>query len=329
MAIQLIISFTVSLAVSIIMGFVLIPVLRRMKVGQSIQEDGPVWHSNKQGTPTMGGIIFISGIIIACLAVGFVEMRAGNYSHIFILLFALIFALIGFLDDYEKLKKKQNLGLTARQKFALQLLVAIAFVLIMQFTGNLTTSIYVPFINKSFAMPSVLYYIFAAFVIVGTVNSVNITDGADGLSSGVTVPVAVTFTLIALLWNDTASGIVAAAVAGGLIGFLIFNFYPAKVFMGDTGSLFLGGIVCALAFSMDMPLILVTLGFVYFIETLSVIIQVTYFKLTKGKRIFKMSPLHHHFEMTGWSEYKLFVIFTAVSAVFALISYFGVSHRYL
>jgi len=328
MVINLIISFTVSLAISIILGIVLIPVLRRMKAGQSIQEDGPVWHNKKQGTPTMGGIIFISGIIIACLAAGSGEIRAGNYSIIFVLAFALIFALIGFLDDYEKLKKKQNLGLTARQKFALQLLVAVAFVLIMQFTGNLTTSVYVPFADTSFDMPAILYYIFAAFVIVGTVNSVNITDGTDGLSSGVTIPVAIAFTMIAFVWNDAANGIVAAAITGGLAGFLIFNFYPAKVFMGDTGSLFLGGAVCALAFSMDMPLILIMLGFVYFIETLSVIIQVFYFKITKGKRVFKMAPIHHHFEMTGWSEYKVFAVFTSVSIVFAVVSYFSVYHRF-
>jgi len=206
-------------------------------------------------------------------------------------------------------------------------MAAIAFVLMMEFMGNLTTNVYVPFINITFAMPAVLYYLFAAFVIVGTVNAVNITDGIDGLSSGVSIPVAIVFSLIALLWNDPASGLVAAAMAGGLIGFLIFNFYPAKVFMGDTGSLFLGGAICALAFSMDMPLILIILGFVYFVETLSVIIQVSYFKLTKGKRVFKMAPIHHHFEMCGWSEYKIFAVFTSVSIVFAIIAYMGVMNR--
>jgi len=327
MIIKVIISFIVSLVVSILAGLVFIPMLRRMKVGQSIQEDGPVWHNSKQGTPTMGGIIFISGIVIACLTVGVSEMIKGDFTFLFVLVFATVFALIGFLDDYEKLKKRQNLGLTAIQKFALQLLAAVAFVLIMEFMGNLTTNVYVPFFNVTFAMPAGLYYIFAAFVIVGTVNAVNITDGIDGLSSGVTIPVAVAFLLIAILWNDTANGIVAAAVAGGLAGFLIFNFFPAKVFMGDTGSLFLGGAVCALAFSMDMPLILITMGIVYFIETLSVIIQVSYFKLSKGKRIFKMAPIHHHFEMCGWSEYKIFAVFTAVSIIFAGVSYLGVMNR--
>jgi len=328
MIIGLLVSFCISLFISIIAGLVFIPMLRRMKVGQSIQEDGPVWHIKKQGTPTMGGIIFISGIIISCFAAGFNEMRAGNYTHLYIVIFALIFALIGFLDDYEKLKKKQNLGLTASRKFFLQLLAAVVFVLIMQLSGNLTPNVYIPFINVSVVMPTVLYYVFAAFVIVGTVNSVNITDGADGLATGVTIPVAIAFAALAYFWNDTANGIVAASVIGGLIGFLIFNFYPAKVIMGDTGSLFLGGAVCALAFSMDMPLILITLGFVYFVETLSVIIQVTFFKLTKGKRVFKMAPIHHHFEMCGWSEYRLFAVFTAISIVFAVISYLGVSQRY-
>jgi len=328
MVIQFIISFAISLVISVLMGFIVIPELRRMKAGQSIQEDGPVWHNKKQGTPTMGGIIFILGIIVASLVAGFNEMRNGDYSHIFVLVFALIFAVIGFLDDYKKLKKKQNLGLTARQKFALQLVVAVIFVLFMRFTGDLTTSVYLPFFNISFEMPAILYYIFAAFVIVGTVNSVNITDGTDGLSSGVTIPVTVAFTIIAFLWNDSASGVIAAAITGGLVGFLFFNFYPAKVFMGDTGSLFLGGAVCALAISMDMPLILITLGFVYFVETLSVIMQVTYFKLTKGKRIFKMSPIHHHFEMCGWSEYKIFAVFTTVSVIFSALSIFGVYQRY-
>ena len=327
MVIRLILSFIISFAVSVGAGFVFIPMLRRMKVGQSIQEDGPVWHKNKQGTPTMGGIIFISGILVACLVAGFSGIMEGDHTILFVLAFALVYALIGFLDDYEKLKKKQNLGLTAIQKFALQLMAAVAFVLMMEFTGNLTTDVYLPFFNISFSLPSAVYYIFAAFVIVGTVNAVNITDGIDGLSTGVTIPVAVAFSLVATLWNDPANGVIASAVVGGLIGFLIFNFYPAKVFMGDTGSLFLGGAVCALAFSMDMPLILITLGFVYFVETLSVIIQVTYFKLTKGKRVFKMAPIHHHFEMCGWYEYKVFAVFTSVSVIFAIVSYLGVMNR--
>jgi len=239
-----------------------------------------------------------------------------------------VFAAIGFLDDFEKLRHKKNLGLTAAQKFLLQLAAAIAFVLLLRLNVYLTPILYVPFVNISIPLPEVVYLVFAAFVIVGCVNAVNITDGVDGLVSGVTIPVAVCYAAVAFAWGYAAQGIFAAALAGGLVGFLIFNFHPAKVFMGDTGSLFLGGAVCALAFSMDMPLILVPLGMVYIIETLSDIIQVLYFKLTHGKRIFKMAPLHHHFEMCGWNEYKVFTVFTAVSAVFSVISYLGVAGRF-
>jgi len=327
MLVYLIISVLVSLIVTVVTGLVLIPALRRMKAGQSIREDGPVWHNKKQGTPTMGGIMFIVGITVAVLAVGFTEMLAGRFGHVAILVFALVFGGIGMFDDYCKLKKKQNLGLTARHKFLLQLVVALAFVLIMHLLGNLTTYLYIPFFSVIINIPTPVYYAFAAFVIVGTVNSVNITDGVDGLATGVTIPVAICIMALAFFWGHTTVGIFSAALLGGLIAFLIFNFYPAKVFMGDTGSLFIGGAVCALAFAMDIPLLLITLGFVYFVETLSDIIQIGYFKLSKGKRVFKMAPLHHHFEMSGWSEYKVFAVFTAVSAIFAAISFFGVFQR--
>jgi len=328
MTFELILSFLISSVISVIMSLILIPVLKKMKAEQAIQEDGPVWHNKKQGTPTMGGIIFIIGIIVAVFAVGFKEMVSGNFSHIYVLVFAIIFSLIGFLDDYEKVKKKQNLGLRAKQKFALQLIAAIIFIIVMQTTGNMTLEIYVPFINITFSIPSVLYYIIAAFIIIGTVNAANLTDGVDGLASGVTIPMTAVLALIAFFRNDSINAIIAASVTGGLAGFLIFNFYPAKVFMGDTGSMFLGGIVSALVFSMDMPLILLIIGFVYLVVTLSVIIQVSYFKLTKGKRIFKMAPIHHHFEKSGWSEYKVFTVFTAVSVIFSIIAYFGVLQRF-
>ena len=328
MVLQLIAAFLVSLTVTAAVGLLLIPALRRAKAGQTIREDGPVWHNKKQGTPTMGGVMFIAGIAIASLTIGFGEIRNGDFSHVFVFVFALVYAAIGFLDDYEKLRKKQNLGLKAIHKFILQLAAAVGFVILMHFTGNLSFSLFIPFFNVTFPIPEPLYYVFAAVVAVGTVNSVNITDGVDGLATGVSIPVAACFSLIAFLWSYSALGVFAASLAGGLAGFLIFNFHPAKVFMGDTGSMFLGGAVCAMAFAMDMPLILVPLGFVYFIETLSDIIQVSYFKITKGKRIFKMAPIHHHFEMSGWSEYKLFFVFTAVSVICAVISYFGVYLRY-
>jgi phospho-N-acetylmuramoyl-pentapeptide-transferase len=330
MMLQLLSAFLLSLGVTVVAGLILVPFLRRKKAGQMIREDGPVWHRSKQGTPIMGGLMFIAGIVVASLVVGFDALRKGEFGHLYILAFSLIFAFIGFLDDYEKLIKKRNLGLTALQKFLLQLAAAVVFVLLLRLTGYLTPNLYVPFFNVYLKMSEPMYFIFAAFVIVATVNAVNITDGVDGLVSGVSVPVAVCFAAVAVLWGATYAylGIVAAALCGGLVGFLLFNFHPARVFMGDTGSLFLGGIICAMAFAVDAPLILVPLGIIYIVETLSDIIQIGYFKLTKGKRIFKMAPLHHHLEMCGWSEYRLFAVFTSISAIFAVISYFAVSGRF-
>jgi len=327
MVVQLIIAFVVSLAVTGIMGIILIPMLRRIKAGQSIREDGPVWHNSKQGTPTMGGVAFIVGITVACFTVGLYKAKEGTLSHIIILVFAMVYGAIGFVDDYYKLKKKQNLGLKAAHKFLLQLIAAVGFVLLMELTGNLTPNLYIPFFNVSITIPGPVYYVFTAFVAVATVNAVNITDGVDGLATGVSIPVAIFFAVVAGFWGYREYGIFAAALAGGLVAFLFFNFHPAKVFMGDTGSLFLGGAVCALAFAMDMPLILIFLGIVYLVETFSDIIQITYYKMTHGKRVFKMAPLHHHLELCGWSEYKVFIVFTAVSTAFAIISYLGVYLR--
>ena len=328
MTVKFAVAFISSFIITWLLGKMLVPALRRIKAGQSIREDGPVWHMTKQGTPTMGGLMFIAAISIVCLSVGINEIMDGNYGHLFVLLFAMVYGSIGFLDDYEKLKKKQNLGLTAKQKFLLQLVVAIAFIYLLRFSGYLSPNVYVPFVGITIPLPEPVYFIFAAFVMVGCVNAVNITDGIDGLAAGVSIPVALCYTAVAFVWGYTELGVFAAALAGGLVGFLIFNFYPAKIFMGDTGSLFLGGAICALAFAFDMSLVLVPLGIVYIIETLSDIIQVAYFKMTHGKRIFKMAPIHHHFEMCGWSEKKIFVIFTGVSAIFALISFLGVFERY-
>jgi len=327
MLLQITISFTVSFVITLVVGLLLIPALRRMKAGQMIQEDGPVWHKGKQGTPTMGGLMFIAGITITCFTVGLGEIREGRLGHVTVIAFALVFAAIGFFDDYVKLKRKQNLGLKAKEKFALQLLVAIGYVAIMHLLGNLTTNLYIPFVDISIQIPTPIYYVFASFVILGTVNSVNITDGVDGLVTGVTIPVAACILCLAFYLGHTTVGILAAALLGGLISFLLFNFHPAKIFMGDTGSLFLGGAICALAFAMDMPMLLIVLGLVYILEALSDIIQVTYFKLSKGKRVFKMAPIHHHFEMCGWSEYKIFTVFTLASTLFALISFLGVYNR--
>ena len=277
----------------------------------------------------MGGLMFILGIFVAIFICGFPGMLRGDCKHLYIFAFALIFGVIGFLDDYEEVKHKQNLGLTAIQKFLLQLAAAIAFLTLMRFEGMLTPNLYVPFWGTHLILSWPVYMIFAAFVIVGTVNAVNITDGIDGLAGSVTVPVGLFFSMLAFWWQGYEQlGVYASALVGGLLGFLIYNFHPAKVFMGDTGSLFLGGTVAALAFAYDMPLVLIPVGFVYICETLSDILQVVYFKATHGKRLFKMAPLHHHFELCGWSEVKLVAIFTTVSALCCMAALFGVMGRY-
>lgn len=318
------ISFLVAFAASALIGRFLIPWLRALKAGQSIKEIGPVWHMAKQGTPTMGGIMFIAGIFIAILVTGWKDFSQGRFGALFVFLFALVFGVIGFLDDFMKVKYHKNEGLTASQKFLLQLAAAIVFTVLLRYTGYLTPDLYIPFFNVSFQLPWAVYMVFAAFVIVATVNAVNLTDGVDGLATGVTLPVALFFLVVSLMWKVTDLSIFAAALVGGLCAFLIYNFHPAKVFMGDTGSLFLGGTVCGLAFALDIPLIIVLVGIIYLLETLSDIIQVTYFKLTHGKRIFRMAPLHHHFEMGGWSEEKLFTVFTLVTLVCCVLAYFGV-----
>ena len=335
MTTRLITAFVIAFILSAGIGYFLVPWLIRIKAGQSIREDGPVWHMSKAGTPTMGGIMFIAAVSIVCVTVGFSDMLMGEYGHIFVLVFALIYGAIGFLDDYEKLRKKQNLGLTAKKKFLLQLVVAIAFIFLLRNFGYLTPNLYIPFFNVTIPVPETVYFVFAAFVIVGTVNSVNLTDGVDGLAAGTSLPVFICYACLCLAWGGdfSALGIFASGVAGALLGFLIYNFNPAKVFMGDTGSLFLGGAVCAMAFAMDMPLILIPLGFMYIIETLSDIIQVAYFKATHGKRFFRMAPFHHHLEMGGWSGHKwkekeLFCLFTGISAFTAVISFIAVCGRY-
>ena len=325
---EMILSCIISFAVTALLGWkVILPALRRFKAGQEIREVGPNWHKTKAGTPTMGGLMFIMGIGVAVLIAGWSQMMAGDLTHIYVYLFALVFGVIGFLDDYEKVKKKQNLGLTARQKFLLQLAAAVVFLVLMRHEGMLSPNLYIPFLNVSLPLSWPLYLVFAAFVIVGTVNAVNITDGLDGLATSVTVPVTLFFVSVATWWKYTQLGVFSAAMLGGLLAFLLFNFYPAKTFMGDTGSLFLGGAVAAMAFAFDMPLVLILVGIVYICETLSVIMQVTYFKLTHGKRIFKMSPIHHHFEMCGWSEIKIVTIFTAISTLFCALALFGVMER--
>ena len=289
MTLKLTLALVMAFITAVIVGKFYVPWLRKMKAGQEIKENGPTWHMSKSGTPTMGGVIFISACTLVCLTVGFESMRSGDFTHIFVLLFALVFGAIGFLDDWEKLRKKQNLGLSAKAKFLLQLVAALVFVLLLRKMGYISTKLYIPFWNVEVYIPEVIYFILAAFIIVGTVNAVNITDGVDGLASGTSIPVCLFFAAVSFLWGDKyiALGIFASAL----------------------------------------------LGIVYIIETLSDIIQVTYFKLTHGKRVFKMAPFHHHLEMGGWTgkkwkEKELFALFTSVSLVFAIISFIGIYNRF-
>ena len=240
MDMRVILSVILGFAVSAAAGKLLIPFLRRLKAGQSIKEIGPTWHMTKQGTPTMGGLMFILAIAVVLAVVGWRDLAAGRRAGFHTYLFALVFGAIGFLDDYMKVKKKENTGLTAGPKFLLQLAAAIVFTILLRNEGYLTPDLYIPFVNVTFQLPWVVYMVFAAFVMVGTVNAVNITDGIDGLSSSVTVPVAVFFTAVASQWGRGEISVLSGALVGGLLGFLIYNFHPAKVFMGDTGSLFMG-----------------------------------------------------------------------------------------
>ena len=321
-------AFLAAFVVTALAGKALIPFLRRMKAGQSIKEIGPTWHMSKQGTPTMGGLMFILGTAAAVVALGWPDFLAGRFGGAFVFLFALVFGAIGFLDDFQKLRHHANEGLTAPQKFLLQLAAAILFTVLMREHGYLTPDLYIPFANVTLPIPWPVYMVFAAFVMVGTVNAVNITDGIDGLAAGVTMPVMLFFTAVAALWDRGELGVFSAALLGGLAAFLLYNFHPAKVFMGDTGSLFLGGAVCGLAFGLDIPLVLILVGVIYIAETLSDIIQVAYFKATHGKRIFRMAPLHHHLEMGGWSEVKLVCVFTMITLAACLLAFFGVLDRW-
>ena len=332
---KILVAAVVAFVISAVIGKFLVPALRRWKAGQSIKEDGPTWHMSKQGTPTMGGLMFILATIIVVLVVNGPAILSGDWTSVIVLVFALVFGAIGFLDDYAKIKKKENTGLTAGQKFLLQLAAAILFIVLLRKCGILSPNLYVPFFGVELHLPWVVYLIFAVLVITGTVNAVNITDGLDGLSSSVTLPVcaffAAAFGWACVKWQQSGTAgmaVFAAALFGGLVGFLLYNHYPAKVFMGDTGSLFLGGAVCGMAFALDLPLILILVGIIYIIETLSDIIQVTYFKATHGKRIFRMAPLHHHLEMGGWNEKKVVFVFASISLVFCILAFFGVMGRF-
>lgn len=326
---KILLACAVSFVITAVAGRLLIPELIKLKAGQSIKEDGPKWHMTKQGTPTMGGLMFILGIAVAVVAAGWQDFQHGLHNHIVVFLFALVFGAIGFIDDFQKLRHHANEGLTAPQKFLLQLAAAIVFTLLLRKDGYLSPDLYIPFFNiEIVGIPWVIYMIFAAFVMVGTVNAVNLTDGIDGLATGVTIPVMIFYVAVSAWYGKSDLVTVSAAMAGGLSAFLIYNFHPAKVFMGDTGSLFLGGAVCGMAFALDLPLVIPIVGLVYVLEVLSDIIQVVYFKKTGGKRFFRMAPLHHHLELGGWSETKLFCVFSGATLILCVLAFWGVMYRY-
>ena len=320
---RIVVTAVVGAVLSGAIGWFLLPVLRALKAGQSILQVGPTWHNYKAGTPMMGGLMFIFAAVL-CLLGNLFTME--EYSVFFVLGLSMCFGLVGFLDDFFKLKYKRNLGLTSLQKAMLQMAVSALYLYLLYKQGVLTCDLYIPFVNVTLEnIHPLIYIFFAMFVMVGCVNAVNLTDGVDGLCGTVTIPVMVFFAVTAFAMGRFDLALLPAALAGGLIAYLFYNWHPAKVFMGDTGSLFLGGVVCALAFALDMPLVLILVGLVYIVETLSVILQVTYFKLSHGKRIFKMAPIHHHFEMCGWKEEKIVFVFAGVSVLMCIAAWFGIA----
>lgn len=319
------------------LGFVIIPWLRKLKFGQTILDIGPSWHKSKQGTPNMGGIMFIIGIVVS-VAVGLISLHLSgapiesDYSAIFegrelvLILGGLCLALgcgvVGFTDDFIKIKMKRNEGLTAKQKTLGQAIITVGYVSTLWLSHN--TVWYFPFLGsvnfEQNPFTAIVFWLLSFVIVYGCVNSVNLTDGIDGLCSSVTATAAIGFIVISFLQGFAGMGVLSGALLGGVLGFLCWNWNPAKTFMGDTGSLFLGGLVAALGFAVKCPILLLPIGIVYVCETMSDIIQIGYFKITHGKRIFKMAPIHHHFEMCGWKEKKICIVFSAVNAVGTLIA---------
>ena len=320
------------------LGYVVIPFLHKLKFGQTILDIGPKWHKNKQGTPTMGGVLFIIGTVVSFVAVVLIDKLMGgniigvneilsksmNIKVWAGLIMAIGFGIIGFLDDYIKVAKKRNLGLTILQKTVLQILVMLGYLATLYFNDP-TGSMFIPFFGM--VQTRIFFWVIGIAVIYCTTNAVNFTDGVDGLCGSVTVTAALSFIVIAALRNCFGISLLASALAGGLIGYLIWNWHPAKVMMGDFGSMFLGGMIIAMAYAVDCPFIILLTGIIYVAEFASDIIQIGYFKLTHGKRIFKMAPIHHHFELCGWKEVKIVKIFTAVNLaggiLAVLLVYFG------
>ncbi|MCM1039269.1 MAG: phospho-N-acetylmuramoyl-pentapeptide-transferase [Ruminococcus sp.] len=303
----------ISFAISVLLGPVVIPFLKRLKVGQTVRDEGPEAHLKKNGTPTMGGILILISVVVTSI------LYVKEYPRIIPILFVTMgFGLIGFLDDYIKVVLKRSMGLRAWQKMALQILVTGVFAYYITHYTDVSLAMRIPFMPETYLDLGIFNIPVLFFIVIGTVNGANFTDGLDGLASSVTVLIATFFTVVAI---GLQSGIepVTCAVVGALLGFLLFNVYPASVFMGDTGSLALGGFVAATAYMMQMPVFLAIVAFIYVIEVLSVVIQVSYFKMTGGKRIFKMAPIHHHFELCGWPETRVVAVFSIVTALLCLV----------
>lgn len=303
----------------------LIPKLRSMKMGQKILDIGPRWHKSKEGTPTMGGIAFavpVTVVTAAALALApTLGINVPTAPVLLTLLLAVGNGVIGVIDDLTKFRKKQNEGLTAPQKYALQLAMAGAFLALLRLYGTPDTTVSVPFTDIHLEL-GWFYYVFALIFITGIINSVNLTDGIDGLASSVTLVVAVFLSVLGFTYANNGAVLLGSVTVGATLGFLVYNFYPARVFMGDTGSLFLGGIVAGAAFVIDSPLCIAIAGIIYICEAMSDIIQVGVYKLTH-KRVFRMAPIHHHFEKCGWSEKKIVFVFSAVTLIASAIAYFG------
>lgn len=348
--ISLIISIIIAFAVTAGLGFVIIPWLRKLKFGQTILDIGPSWHKSKQGTPNMGGLMFIIGITVSfivtyllyrqfgimyltaedeLLSYSYTKITEGNDTVLLFagLLLAIGCGVVGFTDDFIKIKLKRNEGLTAKQKTFGQLIMTFGFILSLWLSHN--TRWYIPFIGivnfEKNIFTAIVFWLISFFIVYGCVNSVNLTDGIDGLCSSVTATVAVSFIIIGFLQNFVQLQIFSGALLGGVLGFLCWNWNPAKTFMGDTGSLFLGGMVVALSYLCKCPLILLPVGIIYVSETMSDIIQIGYFKITHGKRIFKMAPIHHHFELCGWSESRVVAVFTVVTAFLCVLALAGLN----
>ena len=314
---ETIIPFLAAFAVSAVSGKFLIPFLRRLKAGQTERDDGPQSHIQKTGTPNMGGIMILLGVVAGCI----LPFR-GSRQTIPVLILTLGFGLIGFADDYIKVNKKSSDGLLAWQKMLLQIVLAVIFSIYVQKVHSIPLTMKIPFMPGHVIDLGILNTAALVFIAVATVNGTNFTDGVDGLASCVTVAAAVFFVIAAAA---ASSGVIIAGTSmiGALLGFLLYNAYPAKVFMGDTGSLALGGFVTGMAYMLQLPLFIPIVGFIYFIEVVSVIIQVTWFKKTGGKRFFRMAPIHHHFELGGWSEVRVVAVFTIVTVILAAVALLG------